>query len=102
MQAIINQLKENAQLLFRKAIDADRLLDELQQQGKGKHQSVFNADAGFTTKSTRFQPYVQEVMQDIESLVQQEASELEAQLKALVKKIELLFTTLSNLSSTKD
>ena len=47
MQAIIEKLNENLKVVYRQALDADKKLDELQQQGHGKFTALFTKDAGF-------------------------------------------------------
>ena len=64
MQAINEQLQETLQTLYRKAIDADAVLDQLQQVQKGKFQAVFAEDSGFETQAKRFSPYVEEIARD--------------------------------------
>lgn len=41
MQTIIEKLTENAQLIYRKSIDADATIAKLQSAGKGKFQAIF-------------------------------------------------------------
>ena len=96
MQAILDKLKDNLQLIYRKGIDADQALDQLQKGGKGKHQSVFAEDAGFKVNSKRFAPYVQELADDIQKLEQNADAIDEQALATVVKKIELLLITLGN------
>ena len=47
MENLLQQLDENLKELYRKALDADALLEQLQQQGQAKYQTVFSKDAGF-------------------------------------------------------
>lgn len=96
MEVVISQLKENLQLLYRKAIDADESLVQLKSQGKGKHGSIFDKSVGFTCSSKHFKPYVEEVAMDVESLLNKEAEEMQQALPAVVKKMELLFKTMAS------
>jgi len=100
MQAIIAKLNENLQLLYRKAVDADSVIEQLQSQGKGRHQAVFQTEAGFRTKSNKFVPYVAELTDEVallqQLLAEQKESEFKLQLAGLVKKIEAAFITLDN------
>lgn len=100
MQNIIEKLKENLQVIYRKAVDADQTLGKLHANGQGKFQQVFPEDAGFTVNSKRFQPYVEELAKDILALEQADAAAVQQQLPAVVKKMELLFSTLGNLQQS--
>ena len=53
MQAVHQQLQETLQTLHRKAVDADRILDSLQRDQKGKFAAVFADDSGFSTSAKR-------------------------------------------------
>jgi archaellum component FlaC len=96
MQAIFNQLNTNLQLIYRKAIDADNAIDKLQAQGKGKFATIFGDHSGFEVRSKRFSPYVKELAMQINDLNKASQQELEAALPDLIKKIEVLFSTLAN------
>lgn len=95
MQTIIEKLTENAQLIYRKAIDADGIISKLQSSGKGKFQAIFPSDSGFRSSGRYFKPYVEELGQDIAHLAQQDTHQQKQALPAIVKKIELLHTTLA-------
>ena len=49
MQNVLDKLKDNLQLVYRKAIDADNALNQLQQQGKGKFATMFSENSPFTS-----------------------------------------------------
>ena len=103
MQTIIEKLTENAQLIYRKSIDADATIAKLQSAGKGKFQAIFPEDAGFDASGRFFKPYVEELAMDIASLSQLGSEEQKQALPNVVKKIELLHTTLSQFQvSIKD
>lgn len=88
-----DQLKENLQLAYRQAIDADAKLDQLKKAGHGKFASIFTKEQGFTQTSNRFQPYVSELLEELQLL--QEATEFDqAKLESLVRKLGLLLQTL--------
>ena len=95
MQKIIQTLSENVQVIYRKSIDADKTISHLQHDGKGKFSAVFSQDAGFTASSKFFKPYVEELAQEILDLEKQSEASIKAALPAVVKKVELLLTTLS-------
>lgn len=100
MNQVIDSLKQNLQLLYRKALDADARLDQLSAQGKGKFQQIFPAHAGFSTDNTRFSPYVAEVAEQVLQ-IEQAIDTPEPELIAdTVKKMELLFSTLANFSAS--
>ncbi|RLV58150.1 prephenate dehydrogenase [Parashewanella curva] len=69
-QKVLEQIHQNLQLAYRKAIDLDSQLDGLKQEGKGKFSQIFNEDMGFVTKSNRFKPYVLELVEEFEELKQ--------------------------------
>jgi hypothetical protein len=95
MQSIIQSLSENVQVIYRKSIDADQIISRLQHDGKGKFSAIFAKDAGFTTSSRLFKPYVEELAKEVLAMEQQDQVAVQAQLPSLVKKIELLLKTLN-------
>jgi primosomal protein N'' len=95
MQNIIQKLTENVQAIYRKAIDADEAIGKLQHSGKGKFATIFSLDAGFTVQSKYFKPYVEELAQEVAALAELEDEQLKQALPQLVKKIEQMFSTLS-------
>ncbi|GAA0854170.1 hypothetical protein [Aliiglaciecola litoralis] len=99
-RALFEKLAENMQLIYRKAIDADDVLAKLQQSGKGKFQNVFTQDAGFTVQSKRFMPYVKELAGQVVELEQEQDEELQIKLAEIVKKMELLLSTLNQFKSS--
>lgn len=96
MQAVLDKLTQNMQLIYRKAIDADAALASLHQSGKGKFSNVFADDAGFTVSSKRFQPYVEELAKEVAQLAEADEEDFKTALPVIVKKMELLLITLSN------
>jgi len=94
MNKIINALNENLRVIYRKAIDADTALNTLQSKGKGKFNTIFAEDAGFTTSSKRFVPYVEELAGEVAVLVNADEQTLNKNLPTIVKKIELMLSTL--------
>ena len=91
---LFEKLTENMQAIYRKAIDADELLAKIQQSGKGKFNHVFTEDAGFSTQSKRFMPYVEELAEYIVKLQDANQQRLQSELPQVIKKMELLLTTL--------
>ncbi|MFT2089589.1 hypothetical protein [Paraglaciecola sp. 2405UD69-4] len=95
MQTIIQTLSENVQVIYRKSIDADQGITQLQQSGKGKFSAIFAEDAGFKANSKFFKPYVEELAKQVLELENKPDETIKAALPELVKKIELLLTTLN-------
>ncbi|MBQ4834242.1 prephenate dehydrogenase [Pseudoalteromonas sp. MMG010] len=93
MESIIEQLNANLKIVYRQALDADKKLDELQQQGHGKFTALFAADAGFNFEAKRFKPYVLDVAADVESLNGEGFSE--EKLKNTVLKLQQLLSLLA-------
>ncbi|MGL4446488.1 MAG: prephenate dehydrogenase [Shewanella sp.] len=90
---VIEQLKDNLQIAYRQAIDADAKLDELKKAGHGKFTYIFTADQGFTTSSNRFLPYVQELMDEL-TRIQAESSLDPVALSNYVRQLGTLLQTL--------
>jgi hypothetical protein len=100
MQTIIQTLSENVQVIYRKSIDADQVISRLQHDGKGKFSAVFAKDAGFTTSSRLFKPYVEELANEVLALEKITQESLKEQLPSLVVKIELMLKTLNKFQKT--
>lgn len=97
---LFEKLTENMQVIYRKAVDADQSLANIQKSGKGKFNYVFTQDAGFNVSSKRFMPYVEELASDIVQLQGSEKESLEKALPLIVKKMELMLTTLGQFKTT--
>lgn len=95
MDALLNQLDANLKELYRKALDADAVLDNLQQQGQAKHQSIFQPGGLFQASSNRFMPYLSETAEQI-SAIRQSQQFNTATLQNIVKQLQLLHKTLSD------
>jgi hypothetical protein len=100
MQTIIQSLSENIQVIYRKSIDADHVISRLQHDGKGKFSAIFAKDAGFTTSSRLFKPYVEELANDVLALEKIDQVAVKEQLPSMVKKIELILKTLNQFQKT--
>ena len=93
MSDVINQqLIENISLILKKSLVADATLADLREQKKAGFNAIFKKDAGFEWSENTFQPYVQEVADDLLTWQQTQNKDI---LIALVKKIEQLFTLLA-------
>jgi hypothetical protein len=99
VQQVLAKITENMQIIYRRAIDADSALDKLQQSGKAKFSVIFTEDNGFTTKSKRFGPYVDELAKDI-SILQSDNIDIKNEITVIVKKMELMLLTLAKLKIT--
>ena len=94
MTTAINQhLIDNISIILKKSLSADATLMDLREKNKAKFTAVFKTDAGFKCSADTFQPYVEEVADE---LLLWQNSQDEKLLVTLVKKIELLLTTLAN------
>lgn len=100
MNKIIEALNENLRVIYRKAVDADVALNTLQSKGKGKFETIFVDGSGFSTRSKRFGPYVEELAGEVAPLVEADQNKLNDELPVIVKKIELLLTTLAQFKKT--
>tara|TARA_B100000408_G_C10268939_1_gene210983 strand:+ start:160 stop:558 length:399 start_codon:yes stop_codon:yes gene_type:complete len=100
LDSVHQQLQETLQTLYRKAVDADQILDQLQHQQQGKFAAIFADDSGFTTRSKRFGPYVEEIAADWQAVKQLSDEDAKQALVPLVKKIELALSTLQQFVSS--
>ncbi|WP_286264970.1 hypothetical protein [Thalassotalea atypica] len=91
--AINQQLIDNISIILKKSLTADATLADLREHKKAGFTAIFGKDAGFKCTANNFQPYVQEVADDL--LIWQEQKSQEVLIK-MVKKIEQLFNVLSN------
>jgi primosomal protein N'' len=95
MKSIIEKLSENVQLIYRKAIDADQIISQLRNSGKGKFAAIFADDAGFEHQGKFFKPYVEEVAKAIQQLNELEEETQKKRIAKIVKQMEKLLATLS-------
>ncbi len=93
MEQLLTQLDQNLKELYRKALDADAVLDDLQQQGHGKYQHIF-PDGLFQVQSNRFLPYLAETAEQI-SAIRQTQQFNTATLENIVKQLQQLHLTLA-------
>ena len=90
---VSQQLVENVSIILKKSLAADATLSDLREKKQAGFEAIFKKDAGFTCSANTFQPYVEEVANDL--VFWQKTSD-QATLIAMVKKIEQLFTVLGN------
>ncbi|MGJ8690941.1 MAG: hypothetical protein ACSHW0_00520 [Thalassotalea sp.] len=96
-KAIEQQLIENISIILKKALVADATIADLRENKKAGFKAIFTADAGFTSSADTFQPYVEEIADD---LLKWQGSKDRELLVALVKKIEKLFSVLNTLENS--
>ncbi|PCI58914.1 MAG: hypothetical protein COB35_12535 [Gammaproteobacteria bacterium] len=92
-EKINQQLLDNISQILKRSLAADATLADLRSKNKATFKAIFTKDAGFNCSDNTFQPYVEEVADD---LISWQGSQDKALLIALVKKIEKLFTVLAN------
>ena len=97
-KVIEQQLIENISLILKKSLTADATLTDLREQKKASFEAVFKKEAGFNCSANTFQPYVEEIA---DNLLAWQANKTQQQLLIpLVKKIEKLFTVLAKFEQT--
>ncbi len=96
-KAIEQQLIENISIILKKSLSADATLANLREQKKAGFEAIFKKDAGFQCSENTFQPYVEEIADD---LLKWQANKDQQLLITMVKKIEQLFTVLANLEQS--
>ncbi len=82
-------LQENIRLIYRQSLDADKSIDDLQQQDMAKFSAIFSEQHGFIAKSDRFVPYSQELGADLVILQQADEKDVPTLVQPLVAKIEI-------------
>lgn len=90
---INQQLIDNISIILKKSLSADATLADLRETKKAGFDSIFKKESGFRCTANTFQPYVEEVADDLLAWQQSQTQEI---LIAIVKKIEQLFTVLAN------
>jgi hypothetical protein len=92
-EVVSKQLIENLSIILKKSLSADATLADLREKKQASFAAIFTKDAGFTCSANTFQPYVEEVANDL--VFWQKTSDQQT-LIAIVKKIEQLFKVLGN------
>lgn len=90
-------LIDNISQILKRSLAADATLQDLRDKKQAGFEAVFRKDAGFKCSANTFQPYVEEVADDL--LVWQNSKDQQV-LIALVKKIEQLFIVLGNFEAS--
>lgn len=92
-KAIEQQLIDNISAILKRSLAADATINDLRSKEKAAFKAIFPENSGFKCKADTFQPYVQEVADD---LLSWQADKNQITLIKLVKKIEKLFLVLTN------
>ena len=100
MSAIVSkQLVDNISIILKKSLTADATLAELREKKQASFEAIFTKNAGFKCSENTFQPYVEEVANDL--IFWQKTSDQQT-LITMVKKIEQLFTVLANFEQSRN
>lgn len=97
-EAVHKQLVDNISIILKKSLAADDSLASMREAKQAGFSAIFTEDAGFKCSANTFQPYVEEVANDL--VFWQKTSDQQT-LIDLVKKIEQLFTVLSKFEQSK-
>jgi hypothetical protein len=96
-EVVSKQLIENLSIILKQSLTADATLADLREKKQASFAAIFTKDAGFTCSANTFQPYVEEVANDL--VFWQKTSDQQT-LIAIVKKIEQLFKVLGNFAQS--
>ncbi|WP_022940897.1 hypothetical protein [Psychromonas hadalis] len=98
-ESVLKQLQENLKIIYHKAVDADKQLQQLRSQKKAGFAHIFAADGAFKNHSDTFLPYVEELAADLQEIQTDDEDHYKKLLPNIVVKIELLFKMLSSLKN---
>jgi len=90
-EAVNTQLINNISIILKKSLAADATLFDLRAKGQAKFSQIFKQETSFDCVADTFQPYVQEVADD---LLEWQKNNDKQILVRLVKKIDLLLKVL--------
>ena len=96
-QKLMNHLRDSIKVAYQQALDADAQLDALANENLAQFESVLKPGSGFSSDSVRFQPYVEELGQDLLALAN--SDDFTADLQKLALKLKLLLQTLARFKS---
>lgn len=98
MENLIDSLENNLKDLYRKAVDADNMINELKKQGHGKFSAIFPEQQLFDIKADKFMPYLEHTAEEILKLKESQGSaqQNQQQIELIVKKLHMLHTTLAD------
>ena len=63
--AVNQQLIDNISIILKKSLSADATLADLREKKMAKFDNIFTKDAGFKAEANTFQPYVEEVADEL-------------------------------------
>lgn len=90
-------LIDNISQILKRSLTADDTLKTLREKKMAGFEAIFKKDAGFSCSANTFQPYVEELSNDLLAWQQSQEQQL---LVSLVKKIEQLFIVLGNFEAS--
>ena len=94
-ESVQAQLQENIKIIYHRAVDADKALEDLRKQKIAGFAHIFADDTPFTNHADTFLPYVEELAADLQAIQTDTEEHYATQLPAIVVKIELLFKMLN-------
>lgn len=93
---LVEQIQVNLKDIYHKAIDADTVLKQQQQEGNAKFSALFK-DSLFKQQHREFLPYVEELASDLVLLQESQDDEhFVTQLKIIVAKLEQMHKLLAD------
>ncbi|NMP17172.1 MULTISPECIES: hypothetical protein [unclassified Thalassotalea] len=95
-KSIEKHLIENISQLLKRSLKVDATLTELRADKQANFQSIFPQNGDFTVKADTFQPYIEEIANELLVWQQTQNNEL---LATMVKKIELLYSLIGKFES---
>jgi primosomal protein N'' len=98
-ETVLKHLQENVKIIYHKAVDADKQLEQLRADKKAGFAQIFTADSAFKNHSDTFLPYVEELAADLQAIQTDDEDHYKKLLPNIVVKIELLFKMLATFKS---
>jgi len=98
-ETVLKHLQENVKIIYHKAVDADKQLEQLRADKKAGFAQIFTADTAFKNHSDTFLPYVEELAADLQAIQTDDEDHYKKLLPNIVVKIELLFKMLATFKS---
>ena len=98
-ETVLKHLQENVKIIYHKAVDADKQLEQLRADKKAGFAQIFTADTAFKNHSDTFLPYVEELAADLQEIQTDDEDHYKKLLPNIVVKIELLFKMLATFTS---
>ena len=98
-ETVLKHLQENVKIIYHKAVDADKQLEQLRADKKAGFAQIFTADSAFKNHSDTFLPYVEELAADLQEIQTDDEDHYKKLLPNIVVKIELLFKMLATFKS---